>query len=128
MKIAVTSQNFRTVTGHGGRARRFLIYSPGGDGRLQEVERLDLPKEMAFHEFHGHGAHPLDGVDALITGGCGAGFANRLGARGVRVVTTGESDPLTAAQALLEGRPLPPPAPEDEHHEHHHHHHHHGGH
>jgi predicted Fe-Mo cluster-binding NifX family protein len=26
MKIAVTSQDFRTVTGHAGRARNFLIY------------------------------------------------------------------------------------------------------
>ena len=121
MRIAVTSQNFRTVTGHGGRARRFLVFTPGDDGRVRETERIDLPKEMAFHEFHGNGPHPIDEVDALITGGCGAGFANRLGARGVRVVATGESDPLTAAQALLDGRPLPPPEPEEGHHHHHDH-------
>ncbi|MEW8693532.1 MAG: nitrogen fixation protein, partial [Candidatus Thiodiazotropha endolucinida] len=26
MKIAVTSQNFRTITQHAGKTRRFLIY------------------------------------------------------------------------------------------------------
>jgi len=28
MKIAVASQNFRTVTPHAGRTRRFLVYEP----------------------------------------------------------------------------------------------------
>ena len=26
MRIAVTSQNFKTITGHAGKSRRFLIY------------------------------------------------------------------------------------------------------
>ena len=26
MRIGVTSQNFRTITGHAGKTRRFLIY------------------------------------------------------------------------------------------------------
>ncbi len=118
MKIAVTSQNFRTITGHGGKARRFLVYTPDATGALHEVERIDLPKEMSFHEFHGEGPHPVDGVDVLITGSCGHGFAQRLSGRGVCVMVTGETDPLAAARAVLEGRPLPAPAP----HEHHHHH------
>lgn len=119
MKIAVTSQNFRTITGHGGKARRFMVYSPGADGEPQEVERIDLPKELSFHEWHGEGAHPVDGVDVLITGSCGQGFANRLAGRGVRVMVTGESDPVTAVKAVLAGTPLPPPVI-DEHHHHHH--------
>jgi predicted Fe-Mo cluster-binding NifX family protein len=110
MKIAVTSQNFRTVTGHAGRARRFLVYTPGPDGKLAEAQRIDLPKEQSLHAFHG--AHPVEVADVMITGSCGAGLVNRLALRGVRVVVTGESDPLAAAQAVLEGRPLAPPLPE----------------
>lgn len=126
MKIAVTSQNFRTITGHGGRARRYLIYAPDANGRAVEADRLDLPLELAFHEFHGNGPHPVDEMDLLITGSCGGGFVHRLATRGVKVLTTGERDPLAAAQAALEGRPLPPAAPDE--HDHGHQPHHHGDH
>jgi len=103
MKIAVTSQNFRTVTGHAGRARRFIIYAVEADGEPREIDRLDLPREMAFHEFHGDDPHPIDGVDVVVTGGCGPGFPRRLAARGIRVVTTEEQEPLIAARAVVTG-------------------------
>jgi len=112
MKIAITSQNFRTITGHAGKSRRFLIYSPEADGSIREVERLDLPKEMSMHEFRGE-IHPLYLLDVLITGGCGAGLIKRLGSYGVEVIATAESDPLKAATDYLAGRPLPPAAPHD---------------
>lgn len=104
MRVAVTSQNFRTITGHAGKARRFLVYQVETGTAPREVERLDLPKEMSFHEFHGDGAHPVDGVAAVITAGCGAGFARRLAGRGIRVAVTQLEDPLTAVQAYAEGR------------------------
>ncbi len=108
MKIAITSQNFRTITGHAGKTRRFLIHADDGNGRAMEVDRLDLPREMAMHEFRGT-EHPLQQVDVLITAGCGQGFVRRMAAWGIQVVATSESDPATAAQAVLDGRPLPPP-------------------
>ncbi len=49
MKVGVTSQNFRTITGHAGKTRRFIIYEADNEG-IKEVERLDLPKEMAMHK------------------------------------------------------------------------------
>ena len=112
MKIGVTSQNFRTITGHAGKTRRFLIYEgePGGEPR--EIERLDLPKEMAMHQFRGDD-HPLFGLDWLITAGCGAGFIQRLAAHGVQVVVTGEQEPAQAVRKLLRGEPLAPPAPHE---------------
>ena len=109
-KIAVASQNFRTVTGHAGKTRRFLIYQVEPGEEPQEVERMDLPKEMAFHEFHDSGAHPLDGVQTLIVGSCGAGFVRRLADRGVAVVVTAETDPARAIRDYLAGT-LKPPAP-----------------
>jgi predicted Fe-Mo cluster-binding NifX family protein len=115
MKIAVTSQNFRTITGHAGKTQRFLVYESAPDG-VKELPRLDLPKELSFHEFHGSGPHPIDGVDVLVTASCGEGFLRRLAGRGIRVVATSESDPLTAVRLVIAGQSLPPPAPDDHHH------------
>lgn len=122
MRIAVTSQNFRTVTGHAGKSRRFLIFEAMAGATPREVERLDLPKEMSFHEFHGDGAHPVDGVDAVITGSCGAGFARRLAGRGIRVAVTTAEDPLVAVAAFAEGRlaPVDPEHISGHHHDHDH--------
>lgn len=117
MKIGITSQNFRTVTGHAGKARRFLIFESHTGGQVSEAERLDLPKEMSMHEFRGS-THPIYALDVLITGGCGQGFVQRLAAFGVEVVATGETAPIKAATDYLAGRPLPPPAPHDHDHSH----------
>ncbi len=95
MKIAVTSQNFRTITGHAGKARRFLLYAKNAQGEWQEYERLDLPKNMSMHEFSGS-KHPIDAVDVLITAGCGSGFVHKMQAKGIRLVSTEETDPYTA--------------------------------
>ncbi|BAO44178.1 NifB/NifX family molybdenum-iron cluster-binding protein [Thiolapillus brandeum] len=110
MKIAITSQNFRTITGHAGKTRRFLVYADDGQGNAIEVDRLDLSREMAMHEFRGD-EHPLQAMDVLITGGCGQGFVRRMAAWGIQVLPTSETAPQAAAQAVLEGRPLPPPEP-----------------
>jgi predicted Fe-Mo cluster-binding NifX family protein len=117
MRIAVTSQNFRTVTGHAGKARRFLVYEAVGEEPPREVARLDLPKEMSLHEHHG-GDHPVYGFDAVITASCGAGFVQRLASRGVQVIATAETDPLAAVAAVAAGRPLPPAAPHEHGHDH----------
>lgn len=101
MKIAVTSQNFSTVTGHAGRARRFLIYDVGTDGNPVEVDRLDLPKELAMHDFHGDEAHPVDVVDVVISESFGEGFARRMGKRGIVAVTTENTDPVEAVEAYV---------------------------
>ena len=117
MRIAVASQNFRTVTGHAGKTRRFLVFeaSPGQPAR--EVERFDLPKEMAFHEFRGDGPHPLYSVQAVIAGSMGPGFARRLAGRGITAVATSETDPARAADAFVAGT-LPEAEPHDHDHGH----------
>jgi len=104
MRIAVTSQNFRTVTGHAGRARRFIVFEALDGEMPREVERLDLDAEMAIHGFDHHTRHPLDTMHVLITGGAGEGFVRNLAARGVQVVATPESDPVLAVDAFLAGR------------------------
>jgi len=112
MKIGVTSQNFRTITGHAGKTRRFLVFQPDGGDGVTEIERWDLPIEQSMHEFRGN-EHPLFGLDVLITGSCGQGFIRRLSDHGVRVVATSEQDPVKAAAAVSAGRELPAAAPHE---------------
>lgn len=106
MRIAVTSQNFRTVTGHAGRARRFIIFDVNANEAPREIERLDLDADMAMHGYGRNAAHPLDAMQVLITGGAGGGFVQNMAARGVMVVATPETDPLRAVEAFLAGRVL----------------------
>jgi predicted Fe-Mo cluster-binding NifX family protein len=114
MRIGVTSQNFRTITAHAGRARRFVIFEDFPNGQIQETGKLDLPMEMSIHEYPRNAAHPIDGLDVLITASCGDGFARKLGERGIRVIVTSETDPIAAVKAVLSGAPLPPAAAEEE--------------
>jgi predicted Fe-Mo cluster-binding NifX family protein len=100
MKVAVSSQNFRTVTGHAGKGRRFLIYEVGEVG-VTECDRLDLPIGMAIHDYGPEDAHPLDEVDVLVTASCGSGFVGKMARRKVEVFRTEERDPLLAVQKLL---------------------------
>ena len=100
MKIAVTSQNFRTITPHAGRTRRFLVYAVEG-GDPVEVDRLDLPKELSMHEFHADSPHPLDAVDVIIAGSFGEGFATRMAKRGIVGVATDLTDPVEAVKQYL---------------------------
>ncbi len=101
MKIAVTSQNFRTVTGHAGKTRKFLVFEADGEGTLREVDRISLPKENSIHAHPPGAPHPLDDMDFVITSGCGQGFVNKMAARGVRVYVTDTEDPQAAAAELL---------------------------
>jgi predicted Fe-Mo cluster-binding NifX family protein len=111
VKFAVASQNFRTITPHAGKTRRFLLFDAAPGREPVETGRLDLPIEMSMHEFRGAG-HPLYDVDVVIAGSAGPGFVARLKERGVMAVTTAESDPHKAVTAYLAGT-LPPPAAEE---------------
>ncbi len=102
MRIAVSSQNFKTVTGHAGKARRFIVFDASPPCDPAEVDRLDLPKGMAFHDFTG-GAHPLDEMDVILSAGAGEGFVRKLAQRGVKVLVTGETDPRLAVLGFLQG-------------------------
>jgi predicted Fe-Mo cluster-binding NifX family protein len=112
MRIVVTSQNFRSVTGHAGKTRRFLVFEGATPDDVVEVARLDLPREMAFHD-HAGGPHPIDGADVLVTASAGAGFLKKLAARGIRVVTTVETDPRQAVIDVLAGRVQPAASGDD---------------
>jgi predicted Fe-Mo cluster-binding NifX family protein len=106
MKIAVSSQNFKSVTGHAGRCRRFIIYDVGTPCDPPEVVWLGLPMEMSFHEFSGS-KHPLEEMDVILTASAGQGFIAKLASRGVQVIICGESDPRKAVRDFLSGKVKP---------------------
>lgn len=108
MKIAVTSQNRKTITGHAGKCRKFWVYEIGNGG-VSSKHLLELPFEQSFHESHG-ARHPLDDIDALITQGMGGGLRVRLQQRGIEALITLEIDPDQAVVAYLQGKleTLPP--------------------
>lgn len=127
MKIAVASQNRKTVTGHAGKCRKFWVYDTDGAEVLDKT-LLELPMEQSFHASHGQ-PHPLDAVHVLICGGMGSGLADRLKARGIQGLVTTETDPDGVVAAYLAGRlPLGELESHGESHDHppeHHHGHHH---
>jgi predicted Fe-Mo cluster-binding NifX family protein len=114
MRIAISSQNFKTITGHAGKTRRFLIYEVETGGEPTEIERLDLPKELSLHEYHGTD-HPLyqRGLSAILTASAGPRFVERMHEQGIDVITTAENDIENALKAIAAGDPLPPAAPHE---------------
>ena len=100
MKVAITSQNFKSITGHAGKTRRFIIFERSGSENWSESQRFDLPKNMSFHEFRGE-QHPIDNVDVLLTASCGDGFKRKMATRGIKVMTTEEADFYKALNELV---------------------------
>ena len=127
MKIAVTSQNRKTITGHAGKCRKFWVYEVEGS-KVSSKNLLELPIEQSFHESDHAAPHPLDGVNVLIAGGMGFGLQNRLNQKGILAVATAETAPDRAVAAWLDGSliELPPDAHHDHDHDHGHHGHGHG--
>lgn len=117
MRIAFTSQNLRSITGHAGKSRRFIVYEMTPNQEPAEVERLDLPKAMSLHDYHGDD-HPLFGLglDLIVTGGAGAGFMQRMARQGIEVLATAETDINEVLRALATGTPLPAAAPHEHRH------------
>lgn len=118
MKIAVASQNRRTIMEHAGRCRNFWIYETEQD-KVVRKELLELPKEQSFHDSSPHASHPLDEVQVLIAGGMGHGLSHRLTHKGIVGVVTPETDPDRAVAAYLDGSlAVLPPGSHDHDHDH----------
>jgi predicted Fe-Mo cluster-binding NifX family protein len=102
VKIAVTSQNRKTITEHAGRCRKFWVFNIENN-RVIDKEMLELAKVQSFHESSQHAPHPIDHVDVLIAGGMGQGLMNRLESKGIKGVVTKEEDPERAVSLYLSG-------------------------
>lgn len=102
MKIAVTSQNRKSITEHAGRCRKFWVFITDNN-KIVKRELLELPKEQSFHESSQHEPHPLDDIDMLIAGDMGQGLMSRLERKGIQSLITKESDPEKAVLLYLKG-------------------------
>lgn len=120
MRIAVTSQNRKTITQHAGKCRNFWIYDID-HGEVVTKTLLELPQEQSLHASHGTRIHPLDGMDVLIASSMGEGLFIRLAEWGVQAVLTEEVDPDVAVVKLLTGtlKNLPVSVCNDHKHSHH---------
>lgn len=124
MKIAITSQNQRTVSGHAGRATRFVVYEVE-NGNVIGKELIEVDKENTLHEFF-HNAripgkiHPVLEVDVVITGSMGPGFVHHMDEFGVEAVMTNESELDDVVNKYINGT-LSRQSPSAHHHNHNHH-------
>ena len=111
MKIAIPCRGDRGVAGHAGRARRWLVFDGEQGGPARLAEQIELRPEQVFHHFNWSESHPLDGIEALITGSAGPGFVTKMRKRGIEVRVSSEGDAYKAAGDYLAGTLAPPPAP-----------------
>lgn len=102
MKIAVSSQNLSTISGHAGKCRKFWIYEAEGK-RVARKDLLELPLAQRFQACAPDSPHPLDVVNVLITGGMNTGLYQNLKQKGILAVSTTETDPDLAVAAWLDG-------------------------
>lgn len=107
MKVAVTSQNFRTVTSHAGKARRFIVFDCQDGLDPFETERFDLPKDMSLSAYKGND-HPVFGADVVLSTSFGMGFVKRLQKHGVTASLVTAEAPLDAIMEYkTQGQKLP---------------------
>jgi predicted Fe-Mo cluster-binding NifX family protein len=100
MKIAITSQNRRTVTAHAGRCRRFWVYDVE-DGRVTGKALLELAKTDTLHEVSPGIPHELTAIDALVSTGMCDNLVARLQRNGIEARQTACEDPDEALQRVM---------------------------
>jgi len=120
MRIAVTTEDGKSISGHLGRCRQFIVYEV--EDRAVKTRSL-LDNRFTAHALEGehcHGDEPghvpglghhshagildaLSGCDVLITRGMGRRIAEDLRAAGIDAFITVQSEADSAVNAYLEG-------------------------
>jgi len=131
IKVAITSQNKRTVTKHAGECRNFLIYTIE-DEKVTAKDVLSLePDKTLKYTFHEDPSEipfsPIYDMDILLSGSIGKSGVNKLAMNNVAAYVIQEKDPDVAIEKLLNGtleafEPVSSRHHDHDHHGHHHHH------
>lgn len=100
MRIAVASQNRKTITEKAGRCRNFWLYDIER-GKTLKKDLIELNIRQTLHANHHSLPVALDGVNVLISGGMGTALYHRLMQSGILPIITVEEDPDTAVDAFL---------------------------
>jgi predicted Fe-Mo cluster-binding NifX family protein len=123
IKIAVVTDDKRSVCRHFGRAGYYLVYTVEGDSILEKEIRAKAGhhtfsgspthEEGERHHHHG-GAHPdakhsrmveaVRDCQVLIVGGMGAGARHAMESAGIKACSTEIEDAEEAVRAYLGGR------------------------
>ena len=101
LKIAVSSQNRKTITDHAGRCRKFWVYEIRGN-KVDNKTLRELSMEQTLHSSSLGDGHPLDDVHVMITSGMSPFLYQRLERGGIKPYVTEESDPDKAVALLLD--------------------------
>ena len=105
MKVAVVSDDFRTLTGKVEEARRFLLFEAQKGKRPQLEKYFELPVNCpTYRELPKDEAsfHPIDGM-VVIANEAQPSYQGFLAQRGTRVHVTSVPDPHTAVALWLDG-------------------------
>ena len=107
MNIAVSTIDGKTICGHLGKCKDFIIYKTDGNeitGKSMISTGGACPGHGADHGApHTHNVSPFDGCRAVITQGMGQGMLNGLMQAGIQPVITDQSDPDTVVLKFLRG-------------------------
>jgi predicted Fe-Mo cluster-binding NifX family protein len=103
MNIAVSTTDGKTICGHLGKCRDFIIYEIDG-GEIKGKRLISSGGACPGHGDEGsHNIGPFHGCQAVITQGMGQGMLDGLAQAGIQPVITGQSDPDTAVMDFLRG-------------------------
>ena len=78
MKIAVTSQNIRSVTAHAGRCRKFWVYELPQGGAVLNKQFIELEIDETLHSMNSQLPARLSGINVLITANLGDSLRQKL--------------------------------------------------
>lgn len=108
IKVAITSQNKKTVFEHAGKCTSFLVYHLKNN-ELIGKSTIEISKDECLHNyFHNDPSenvmvNPLAGVNMLLTGGIGDGAIKKLANEGIATHLIEETDADLAIKKLLNG-------------------------
>ena len=127
IKVAITSQNKRTVTNHAGKCLNFLVYTIENE-KVTSKEVLSLETDQTLkYTFHEDPSeipfNPVYEMDILLSGSIGGDGVKKLAMNNVAAYVIQEKDPDEAIEKLLNGT-LEAFEPVSHHHHHDHHDHH----
>jgi predicted Fe-Mo cluster-binding NifX family protein len=106
MKIAITSQNVRSVTAHAGRCRKFWVYDIAKVGSEIKKRFVELENNESLHSMKDQLPEKLSGLNVLITVNLGASLRSKLSAAGVVAHLTDESSPDYALLKFLASKSI----------------------
>jgi len=120
MKIAVPTDDGRTIASHFGRARYFAVFE-ADNGQISDKQIVENNPYHGNYDYHEHGAgardshgrfiYLLEGCQAIISRGMGRRAVADLESAGIKPVFTDLTDAEEAVKAYSEGTLKPSKAP-----------------